>query len=220
MVQRGDVHGRVGDAQTEASRRPLPCHPYLFSRLDELRKRSPYTGPQDWVFANDSGRPRWQESILDGHLKPAAARAGIGKIGWHTFRHTYSTMSSDVLKAASWGRAETAITYFRVEPFVFRLNQNLAFACPVHRAARPCFSESSATIIHLVSSRRISRRLSSRTLNPINSVSFLGPADRTIRSIFSIAKYSEMSFCKSVFTATTLKDPLANKGLNDQNTLC
>ena len=25
-------------------------------------------------------------------LKPAAARAGLGKIGWHTFRHTYSTM--------------------------------------------------------------------------------------------------------------------------------
>jgi site-specific recombinase XerD len=25
-------------------------------------------------------------------LKPAAARAGIGKIGWHTFRHTYSTI--------------------------------------------------------------------------------------------------------------------------------
>ena len=48
--------------------------------------------PQDWVFANDSGRPHWQKSILDGHLKPARARAGIGKIGWHTFRHTYSTM--------------------------------------------------------------------------------------------------------------------------------
>jgi integrase len=92
MVQRGVVHGRVGETKTEASRRPLPRHPYLFSRLEELRKRSPYTGPQDWVFANDSGRPRWQESFLDGHLNPAAARAGIGKIGWHTFRRTYSTM--------------------------------------------------------------------------------------------------------------------------------
>jgi integrase len=25
-------------------------------------------------------------------LKPAVLRAGIGKIGWRTFRHTYSTM--------------------------------------------------------------------------------------------------------------------------------
>jgi integrase len=48
--------------------------------------------PGDWVFANDAGRPRWQETILQRQLKPAACRAGIGKIGWHTFRHTYSTM--------------------------------------------------------------------------------------------------------------------------------
>lgn len=25
-------------------------------------------------------------------LKPAAAKAGIGVVGWHTFRHTYSTV--------------------------------------------------------------------------------------------------------------------------------
>jgi integrase len=43
-------------------------------------------------LANDAGQPRWQETILQRQLKPAAIRAGIGKIGWHTFRHTYSTM--------------------------------------------------------------------------------------------------------------------------------
>jgi len=31
-------------------------------------------------------------TILTRQLKPAALRAGISKIGWHTFRHTYSTM--------------------------------------------------------------------------------------------------------------------------------
>ena len=56
------------------------------------RARSPGGPPTDWVFAGDAGRPRWQETILGHQLKPAAARAGIGKIGWHTFRHTYSTM--------------------------------------------------------------------------------------------------------------------------------
>lgn len=53
---------------------------------------SVYDAPADWVFANDRGQPRWQETILQCQLKPAALRAGIGKIGWHTFRHTYSTM--------------------------------------------------------------------------------------------------------------------------------
>jgi integrase len=60
--------------------------------LQELHKRSTYTAPRDWVFANDAGQPRWQETILQRQLKPAALRAGIGKIGWHTFRHTYSTL--------------------------------------------------------------------------------------------------------------------------------
>ena len=34
--------------------------------------------------------------MLANHLKPAAAKVGIGNIGWHTFRHTYSTLLHDV----------------------------------------------------------------------------------------------------------------------------
>jgi integrase len=92
MVQRSVVHARVGDTKTEASFRPLPVDTRLMAPLQELRRRAFYSGPVDWVFANDAGRPRWQESILQRRLKPAAVRAGVGKIGWHTFRHTYSTM--------------------------------------------------------------------------------------------------------------------------------
>jgi integrase len=92
MVQRSLVHGRVGDTKTEASFRPLPVDTRLMAPLQELRRRGFYGGPADWVFANDAGRPRWQESILRRRLQPAAVRAGVGKIGWHTFRHTYSTM--------------------------------------------------------------------------------------------------------------------------------
>ena len=32
------------------------------------------------------------DSLLADHLKPAAARAGIGNLGWRTFRHTNSTL--------------------------------------------------------------------------------------------------------------------------------
>jgi site-specific recombinase XerD len=60
--------------------------------LRESHKGSAYRAPGDRVLANDAGQPRWQETILRRQLKPAALRAGIGKIGWHTFRHTYSTM--------------------------------------------------------------------------------------------------------------------------------
>jgi integrase len=96
MVRRSVVHGRVGDTKTEASFRPLPVDTRLMAPLQELHNRSSYTTQEDFVFANATGRPRWQESILYRQLKPAAVRAGVGKIGWHTFRHTYSTMLRSV----------------------------------------------------------------------------------------------------------------------------
>ena len=92
LVKRSVVHGRVGDTKTEASQLPLPVDPRLARVLQEHWKRSLHQCPQDWVFGNRDGRPRWQESILHRQLKPAALRAGLGRIGWHTFRHSYSTL--------------------------------------------------------------------------------------------------------------------------------
>ena len=51
-----------------------------------------YSADSDYVFAGSTGKPRWPDTILADHLKPAAVKAGIGNIGWHTFRHTYSTL--------------------------------------------------------------------------------------------------------------------------------
>ncbi len=92
LVKRSVVHGRVGETKTEVSQLPLPVDPGLAEVLQEQRKRSPHQGRQDWVFPNRAGRPLWPESILERQLKPAAVRAGVGKIGWHTFRHSYSKM--------------------------------------------------------------------------------------------------------------------------------
>jgi integrase len=92
LIQRSVVQCQVGETKTEGSCRPLPVDPGLAARLKDLRARSAWPNAGDWVFSNDAGRPRWQETILQRQLKPAALRAGIGKIGWHTFRHTYSTM--------------------------------------------------------------------------------------------------------------------------------
>jgi len=37
--------------------------------------------------------PPWADTLLDRFLQPAAKRAGISKwVGFHTFRHTYSTL--------------------------------------------------------------------------------------------------------------------------------
>jgi integrase len=92
LVRRSVVHGRVGETKTEASRLPLPVDPRLADAFKEHWGQSGHRGPADFVFANRAGKPRWQECILQRQIKPAAVRAGIGKIGWHTFRHSYSSL--------------------------------------------------------------------------------------------------------------------------------
>lgn len=92
FIKRGVVNGRSDDTKTEASQKALPIDPRLARSLQEMWKRTLHRGPEDWVFANKDARPRGQQNILQRHLRPAALRAGIGKIGWHTFRHSYSTI--------------------------------------------------------------------------------------------------------------------------------
>jgi integrase len=93
LIRRGVVNGRPGDTKTEASRKALPVDTSLADALLELQgNQTPHTRPGNWVFGNRFGRPRSQQDILRRHIKPAAVRAGLGKIGWHTFRHSYSTL--------------------------------------------------------------------------------------------------------------------------------
>jgi integrase len=97
IISQSVVHGREGEAKTEASEKPIPLDPELATELLKHRERSVYIQPSDYVFAGDSGKPRWQETILADHIKPAAAAAKIpGKVGWHTLRHTYSSLLRDL----------------------------------------------------------------------------------------------------------------------------
>ena len=92
-IRHGVVHGREGDAKTEASEKPIPLDPDLAAEILRYKNGTIYTQPTDYVFAGDSGKPRWQETILADHIKPAATAAKIqGKVGWHTLRHSYSTL--------------------------------------------------------------------------------------------------------------------------------
>jgi integrase len=47
----------------------------------------------DWVFVNpETEKPDWPGRLQEHHLVPAGKAAKIGRIGRHTFRHTYSTL--------------------------------------------------------------------------------------------------------------------------------
>jgi integrase len=86
----------VGDCKTEASQKPVPLDPELAEVLLMWRRRSPYPMEDDWVFASPAKggkQPYWSSSLFRVYLKPALKAAGIiGKVGWHTFRHSYATI--------------------------------------------------------------------------------------------------------------------------------
>jgi len=95
FVRRAVVSSRVGDTKNEYREAPLPLHPLLGEMMLAWKKQTPWNGKTDWVFASPfSGgeKPYTLWNAQHNWLCPAAEEAGIGKIGWHTFRHTYSTM--------------------------------------------------------------------------------------------------------------------------------
>jgi integrase len=86
----------IGNCKTEASRKPVPIDPIVAADLWSWKQDTRYAQASDWVFASPrtrGRRPYWPDSLLSRVIRPAAVRAGIQKhIGWHTFRHSFSTI--------------------------------------------------------------------------------------------------------------------------------
>src|SRR5258708_32157598 len=96
IVQRSIYGNVVGNCKTEASKKPVPMDPILAAELWAWKQHSSYNQPYDWGFASPrtkGNHPYWPDIILSRTVTPSATRAGIQKhVGWHTFRHSFSTM--------------------------------------------------------------------------------------------------------------------------------
>ncbi len=93
MMERVIVGGEVHDKlKTEASEAPLPLDPALVALLLAWRDRSEFNKDSDWVWASPhvaGEMPLYFNAVQRDYIIPAAVKAGLGKIGWHCFRHTY-----------------------------------------------------------------------------------------------------------------------------------
>ncbi|HTQ96426.1 MAG TPA: site-specific integrase [Candidatus Acidoferrum sp.] len=92
FIRRSASGKHVYDTKTEQSSKPVPLDPSLAEVLLRHKENSKYKNSSDFVFAGDSGQPRWRGILFADHIKPASEKAGIGKLGWHTFRHSFSTL--------------------------------------------------------------------------------------------------------------------------------
>ena len=98
---RSVVDQNVGKVKTEASKKPIPIDPSVAEDLLAWYRKTKYAELEDYVFATDAARagkmrgkqPLWLGKVMQYHIQPAARRASISKkIGWHTFRHSYTTL--------------------------------------------------------------------------------------------------------------------------------
>lgn len=90
-IRRSIVRGHVDDVKTRHSAKPLPIDTELEKVLLAWRGASAFKHDEDWMWASPHqlGKKPLIYSTLLWHLQRAAKIAGLGVIGWHTFRHTY-----------------------------------------------------------------------------------------------------------------------------------
>ena len=87
----------VGEPKTEYSRRPMPVDLALEKLLREYRRRLPCSLQESvWLFASKrTGMPSHPWSAQRRWLLRAGEKVGVGRLGWHAFRHTYSTLLNE-----------------------------------------------------------------------------------------------------------------------------
>lgn len=95
-IQRGVVCNHVDLAKNEYREAPLPLDPSLVEMLSRWRENTPWKEEGDWVFASpyfNGKKPYSPRHVAEDHLWPASQAAGLGeKLGWKTFRRTYSSL--------------------------------------------------------------------------------------------------------------------------------
>ncbi len=95
LVRRAIVNGVVSDVKTKYSNAGIPLDPALAEVLRRWLRITPFKSPGECVFASPfkAGRAPWYPwGVQQVHITPAGFRCGFGRIGWHTFRHTFRTL--------------------------------------------------------------------------------------------------------------------------------
>jgi integrase len=97
QICRSWVCGRIDEPKTENSRRPIPVDLTLEKVLRDHRGRQPQSFKAcEWVFPSErTGMPWHAWTAQRRWLVRAGQKAGIESLGWHAFRHTYSTLLNE-----------------------------------------------------------------------------------------------------------------------------
>lgn len=88
QVRRRFYRGSFAPPKSRYGRRAVPLSPRMAQALWRLRGTA---GDDELVFASETGGVLDSSNLMRRVLKPAARRAGVAWVGFHTFRHTCAT---------------------------------------------------------------------------------------------------------------------------------
>jgi len=97
-IQRGVVKQIVDDVKSVHSAKTMACADELLDVLKLWRQSTEFSREADWLFASPwkLGRQPICYTFVWETLTAAAAKAGIGHLSSHTFRHTYRSWLDSV----------------------------------------------------------------------------------------------------------------------------
>jgi integrase len=81
----------VDEVKTAESKRALHIDNEMLNTLKLWKQATQFCGPEDWMFASlvQLGRLPWSYDQVWRTYQKAGAKAGIGRLGTHSLRHTY-----------------------------------------------------------------------------------------------------------------------------------
>jgi integrase len=90
-VEHGIVNQHLDVVKTEGSRKIMSLDPRLLSILSDWKHRTEFRDADDWIFSSPVklGRLPYSYTGYWRGLQSATTAAGIGRLGTHSFRHTY-----------------------------------------------------------------------------------------------------------------------------------
>jgi integrase len=89
LIQRSSVGKRLNKLKTECSQDEVPLERGFVVELKKWQELC-LESEEQWLFPSPvTGRPLHADSIRADYLIPMSLQLGLGRIGFHTFRHTY-----------------------------------------------------------------------------------------------------------------------------------
>jgi integrase len=94
-IQQRVYRGELDDPKTDASTRTAAVPPRTAALLRHWLEMAVPSDPDAFVFAGETGRPLWRDTLLTDHIKPRLKPYRLDWVDFQVMRRTHATLSHE-----------------------------------------------------------------------------------------------------------------------------